>query len=299
MNENNLFKEPKLINRIDGSLPKENSIIGKIESVFDFMKIDSFHFFTKNLADNDKNCVIPLIWKVLLLKKNNYKINIKKELINFIGKKNLLENMTFYEKYSLKLQYIVFYDDIDWGNTNQKLFVIDVIKKENKIKLKIKLLTKIEFENYLYSIQNEDMIMNKPLIYSQTNLEKYLSDQCQRQLNPIKRAIFPGDVDCLICKNQKYNYLIEFKKHTIKGSIEEQSFKKYWYKDRKKYTGLALLAKYLCLNYFINFIYSTNEDKNKIKLEIIDTNLNLIISKIIVFNDKEELKHIIFQLFNK
>lgn len=296
MIEREIFEKPVLINRENGSMPKTNFLLGDIDSVFDTFDTDSFHFFTKQ-HDKNGNYFIPLIWKVLLLKNNNYKIKVAKELINYIGKDKLLREISIYNNYSLNLQYIIFYDNVDWHTVNQKIFVVSFKNKKNKIKSKVKLLTKTEFEKYLFSIQNESMVMNKPLIYSTTNLERYLSDMCQRELCPQKRAIFPGDVDCLIYKENKVRYLIEFKKHTIKGKIENQSFKKYWDKDKKKYTALASLAKYFHLNYFINLIYSTFDDINKIKLEIISSNLKLLKTKIISFITKDELINLLKDIF--
>lgn len=128
MIEREIFEKPVLTNRENGSMPKTNFLLGDIDSVFDTFDTDSFHFFTKQ-HDKNGNYFIPLIWKVLLLKNNNYKIKVAKELINYIGKDKLLREISIYNNYSLNLQYIIFMI---------MLIGIQLIKKFLLLVLKIK-----------------------------------------------------------------------------------------------------------------------------------------------------------------
>lgn len=294
--KSNIFKQPVLQNRENGSLPKTNTLIGDIENVFEIFDCDSFHFFSKR--DENKNVyALPIVWKVLLLKNNDYTLNIEKELLYYVGEEQLIKDLKIYNSYNLKLEYIIFYDDVNWKETNQNIYAVSVSYKQNELSFDTKLYTKQEFEKYLFEINEESMVMKKPLIYSQTKLERYLSEECQFEKRPVNRAFFPGDIDCLIKKEDKFLYLIEFKKHSIDGSIEEESYKKYWGRDIKKYSAINAMSKKLGLNCFYNFIYSTKQDLNKIKIEIIDNNLKLIDSIVFAFKDKKDLEEILQSIF--
>lgn len=278
-----MLRHPKLKKRTDGSMPKTNSIVRRIESIFDDFDNVSFYFFTDRNGD-----VKDIVWKTIIIDSDDEKDLIEK-LTSFVGEEKLREEIQLLQTYSINLQYILFDDNNKWKERQGTIFVasFDIHTCEFD---KIERLSLGDFEKLLLTIQGGPMVMNKPLIYSTSSLEGYLSDMCQKELNPVNRAIFPGDVDVVIYNENKVEYLIELKKHTIYGPISDQTFTKYWYKDMKKYRGLASLSRKFNLSFFINFIYSTSQDHNKIKLEKIGTDLKLIENRIITFKDEQDLK---------
>ncbi len=66
---------------------------------------------------------------------------------------------------------------------------------------------------------------------------------------------------------------------------------KYIYNDRKKYQGIASAAKEFGQDHFYNIIYSTNVDDNKIKIEKIDIDLQIICQTTFEFTSKEDLQN--------
>lgn len=278
-----MLRYPKLIKRADGSMPKTNPIVKRIESVFDDFNNISFHFFTDRNGD-----VKDIAWKIVMIDPDDEK-DLAEKLTSFVGKDKLREEVQLLRTYSIDLQYILFDDNNKWEKDQGNIFVASFEDHSYDIK-KVEKLSLSNFEKLLLTIQGESMVMNKPLHYSTSSLEGYLADMCQRELNPQNRAIFPGDADIIIYNDNKVKYLIELKKHTVYGPISEQTFMKYWDKDKKKYRGLASLSRKFNLSFFINFVYSTKQDLNKIKLEKIGTDLKVIEDSIITFTEEQDLK---------
>lgn len=283
-----ILYEPVLKKRSDGTMPQQNSILGDPFELF--LGINSrlsFHFFT--VDDQIK----PYAWKVLVSDVEIDKSNLKHEILSYINIKQLISDYNYLLSNGIKLQFIVFNDNVNWHTHNGTIYLIDfkVNIDNSSVDFSVREFDKTSFQIHLREIQSHDMIMNKPLIYSTTELEGYFADQCQRDLNPMGKAIFPGDVDLILYSNNKTINIIEFKKHTKygDGSIEDQSFLKYWFKDKKKYTGIALLAKKLNKDFFYNLIYSTkNDELKKIKIEKISTSLELMGNLVKVFESKND-----------
>lgn len=274
-------------------MPAINPFFGNIEDLFsnNYNKT-STHFFTVN------DCLKDQIWKKYV---TNKPANIS-QLKEYFKQHNLIEyfknEISFFNSYGLNFKLIIFYDEINWQIENTNIYIVNFYQEISEYKYEIDIYDKLTFQEHLRDIQGEDMIMNKPLTYSTTELEGYLSDMCQRSKKPVGRAIFPGDVDLILYDYNEAKLLVEFKKHTPYGNIEfdKQSYKQYWYKDKKKYTGLSVLSKSLDLAHFYNVIYSTNKNEfNKIKIEKINsTNLDLTDSFSYQINDpKQEISKIV------
>lgn len=279
-----MLRYPYLKNRSNGSLPKKNKYINKIEDLFIESENLSFHFFT-----DAKSNIKDVVWSIILIDKEDSS-NIGENVLKFVGKDKIKKQTQLLDRYGLSLQYIVFDDTHRWDLGEGEIFIISFKRRLCKLKNIVAKYNLAEFEKLLLEIQGGSMKMNKPLLYSTSTLEGYLADMCQAKLNPINRTIFPGDADLVIYDNNVAKYLIEFKKHTIYGEIKHQSFLKYINYDRKKYLALASLTRKLGLPFFINLIYSTNYDDNKIKIELIDTNMRLVEDKIIVFKGLEDAR---------
>lgn len=286
------LKVPELKRRSDKSLPRKNEYLGDLEDFFiDNESSTSFHFFTSNGKVDDE------VWKVLVSDKNIVPDNLEEEILGIVLLEDLISEIKYFSANNMIFKFVIFFDDINWSTDDGIVFLVEfkLIDNEN-LKFIINQYNKLEFEKYLLIKQNTEMVMNKQLIYSTTQLEGYLSDMCQSHLNPKGRAIFPGDVDLVLYSGENTNRIIEFKKHTQSGdgTIENQSFRKYWYKDSKKYSGIAFLAARLGLNHFVNIIYSTrNDELKKIKFEVIgmkNNELVLLNSTTREFNSLTDIK---------
>lgn len=283
-----ILYEPYLKKRTDKSKPQNNIFLG--DPIDLFMNWDhrlSFHFFT---VDNE---VKPYAWKTLISDIDIDQSILKTEVLAYVNIENLISDYNYLMNHGIELQYVVFNDSKNWHIQNGVIYLVSfkLDNEKSSIYFSIQEFDKFSFQKHLRDIQGQDMIMNKPLIYSTTELEGYFADMCQSRLNPIGRAIFPGDVDLVLYSNNQTIDVIEFKKHTMfgEGKIEDQSFSKYWYKDKKKYTGLSILTKKLNKDFFYNFIYSTkNNELNKVKIEKISTELRLLDQRVVTFENKQE-----------
>lgn len=284
-----ILNEPFLKKRIDKSKPQKNSFFGDPKNLFsEFEKMITFHFFTLNQV------VKPYAWKVLVSDIDFDESLLKTEIFEYAQENDLISDILYLEKYDIELQYIVFNDNRNWALDNGPIYLVSFEIIENKrIDISFEVFEKYSFQKYIRFVQGQDMIMNKSLIFSTTELEGYYADICQSNNHPSGKAIFPGDVDLVLYNKNATISLIEFKKHTVfgEGIIEDQSFKKYWYKDKKKYQGLALLAKKLNKGYFYNIIYSTKKNElRKVKIEKISTELQLIEITIKSFENYKQAK---------
>jgi len=285
----NLYK-PKLKKRVDGSSPKLNKIYGEIESCLQMYPNDTFHFFSDN-----KGNVRNVVWKLFLLK-NDCEFNLEK-FKSEINENELYLELKRLNSYGLNLEYVVFNDSLDWNKNPHTIYVITCRILDKKIIYNLSLFTISEFQKLLFKYQKTSMIMNKPLTYSKTELEGYLADQCQRKNKPINKCIFPGDVDFMIVSKDKIKALIEFKKHSLSSPLIEESYRKYWFKDKKKYHGIAAMTRKLKLNYFYNIIYPTKVDIDKIKIEKIKSNGFFDSFSILKFKNKKELEDLLENYF--
>lgn len=288
-----LYK-PTLKRRSDGSQPKKNNIFGDFENLFDSYEDKlSFHFFSDQDGLKHKKA-----WKILLNETDNFdKKNVSAAIIEVEGRNLIESNVRFLSSKDIELEYIIFKDNLDWTTHNGLIYKIKFYLQNDIIMYQVRSFSRDGFRKYLFELQGESMVMNKKLLYSNTELEGYLSDLCYRNNPQPNTAIFPGDIDLLIYDELRSLYVLEFKKHNIKGPIEEQSFLKYIYNDRKKYMGIASVAIEFGHDFFYNIIYSTNQDLNKIKIEKIDVNLNLLSDQIFEFNTKKELESIFNKIF--
>lgn len=81
--------------------------------------------------------------------------------------------------------------------------------------------------------------INKPINYSDTYLEHYLSKTAK-----YTSATWPGDCDLYLHnKNNECICILEFNKYTAYSNIpiEDQSFINYYSKDRSKFMRLGIL----------------------------------------------------------
>lgn len=287
-----ILREPYLHKRIDNSVPSKNKIIGEPEDHFLFPHKICFHF---GCQDGEE---IKHAWKVLITD-SDLRTCTNEDIVDAIysheSPNKIYNDALFFEKHGLIYSIIIYNDSSNWPTENNLIYMIDCIPSNGKPNLKVNMVNQKEFQAKLVNYFGINRT-NKPLIYATTEFEGYLSDisvpGCQRD----NVTLFPGDCDLVVYNpNHETLCVVEFKKHTMSGygSIEYQSFLKYFYKDRKKYEQIASITKRLGNSYFYNIIYSTKPDElKKVKIEKVSTSLRLLSSAVYSFNDVKELNTI-------
>ncbi len=290
-----ILSEPKLKKRSDKSLPYENKLFENPLNFFNNYRKSSVHFgFHNNLS----TAIKLLVSDEPISNLKNY-FSLIQSLNELYPNQSYLQEFNFYKRHGINFEFLIIYDQVEWKSENNYVLSIDFGSSASSfydLVKSIKLIHQKDYQKrlvYLFGINRT----NKPLIYSTTEFEGYLSDISIKTCNRNDITLFPGDVD-LLTFDQNYNVigLYEFKKHTKfgDGQIENQSFKKYIHQDRKKYQGLALLAQQLNKNFFYNLIYSTKiGEESKLKVEKIDRDLNLIQEMIYTYNKVDDIIKII------
>ena len=296
-----LLSEPSLRKRIDKSQPQENPVLKNPINIFKEEWNSCIHFgayggafsVIRLLTSNE-----PIVDKI------DYE-GVVKSLQSVYPNNEYLNEFIYYAKHDIEFEILIIYDDVNWKLENNRVISIDfkLIKEASVAFIKsIKVMNQKDYQRKLVSKFGINRT-NKPLIYSTTEFESYLSDLSISKCERDDITLFPGDVD-LITFNKNYETLniYEFKKHTKfgYGDIEHQSFRKYFWQDKKKYYGLAALANKLGKKYFFNIIYSIRYGElNKVKVEKIDINLKLIDDYLINFKTVEDLKKLIDEYCNE
>lgn len=158
-----------------------------------------------------------------------------------------------------------------------------------------------EFKELLIERSNGQFRMGKELVYSETELERYLAARSRET-----GAVFPGDCDMLLYDEQyQCLYILEFKKCTKSGMripVEQQSLMRYITKDRSKYMRLNILRLYFeKLEQkeipLITVFYPTT-DETVIKLEAVKNNLTPGLTKVYEMraNPKENSDELLAQI---
>lgn len=283
------LREPKLHKRIDNSVPAKNSVIGEPEDHFLSNYKICFHFGYPDDGD------VLNAWKVLITDSDLTKCSnneIIDAVMSYETPNKLFNDASFLTKHGLKYSIIIYNDSSIWKLENNLIAVVDCNPSNGSAILSVSIIKQSDFQKRMVDLFGINRT-NKPLIYATTEFEGFLSDisipGCSRE----DITLFPGDCD-LAVYNVQLNTIcvVEFKKHTMSGygSIEYQSFLKYFYRDRKKYEQIAKITKKLGNEYFYNIIYSTKPDElRKVKIEKVSTNLRLLSSAVYTFNSLDEL----------
>lgn len=288
---------PFLHKRSDGSLPATNTFIGDLENHFSNNHL-SFHFGT----DENGN-VCDLAIRLFLTDGpvcDGLEDDLYNSVLNFYDRDKLIKHISVLEKYNLHLELLVINDGVNWRTEENNLFVVDFsISDDGEIMEQHFVASQRDYQRFLVDVHGIHRT-NKPLIYATSEFEGFLSDVSTPSCTRDDITLFPGDAD-LIEFDDENNVigLYEFKKHTMSGygNIEFQSFRKYYYKDQKKYESLVSLCRRFNLDCFYNIIYSTRTNElNKIKVETINSNFTLVKDDLFEFSSINELKEILHNL---
>lgn len=299
-NSNYKVIRPTLKSNYNNYSPKENPIFGSIENCFtsnilskhnlNSIKFDFFVIWDKS---KKTGCFNNTIWLKRSIALNNpdedSTINIghfRKKLIECETNDYILNSQKFFEKYELNASYMTIKDIPDKSISickcfnnyeNNNLVISCPVSTEFTIK-DFKFYNLKELRDELRENSGGTFKMNKPLNYSDTYLEHYLSKTAD-----ITGAVWPGDCDLLLYDEYlNCKCILEFKKCTDAGRnipLLKQSFKNYYNNDKSKYIRLAILREYFSerenreiplINVFYPTYKSTND--NFIKLELINGN---------------------------
>lgn len=171
----------------------------------------------------------------------------------------------FYGKYMLFRDLLV----NEWSNNPREIVKLDVNS------LNTNLYSPSEIEEQIYNLRRQTFNLDG-LFWSYSSLECWLS----------KRPNFwPGDLDNIIVEQNTHRprAILEYKKHTMRTPLNEQTLMNYRDRDRRKYESLGLFRDRLSdtnnvVKLFIIF-YSTDRNVDYIKIEQLDgayNNLNVI-----------------------
>lgn len=233
----------------------------------------SFDFFV-NWHLNPPS-ITPIIWvKRILSPDYNYQKvieNVDNTFVKEFGEKQLKVFESFAKNNHLKIQFIIFNDELDWSNADSDILVIDFkIVDNGQFIFGHSLITIDEFKNKIRNYSGGPVqIGAKGLIYGTSNLECYLSGT---------NSLYPGDADLILLDEKSRPIcILEFKKHTLNTSILSQQLSNYYPKpDGRKYDRLAILKNYLS-DYnanipILNIYYPTRNHCKEGRLELLKGN---------------------------
>ena len=205
----------------------------------------SFDFFVN--WSSYPNSLSPIIWIKRVLSPDYKYRNIIKNLNNVIidefGADYLLRLIAFASKFKLAVQLIIFRDDFDWSDKANTVIVVDVNSDaQGSLHFSHNEITITQFKLIIQANSGGPVsIGHKGLIFGTSNLECALSQT---------DSLYPGDIDLLLLNDANEPVaIIEYKKHTLSSSINDQNLSKYYPKpDGRKYDRLAILRDFLNAN---------------------------------------------------
>jgi hypothetical protein len=185
---------------------------------------------------------------------------VKKAILECDGANFLLPLIGFCTKYHLRLEYILFKDNVDWRNAPAGIRKISFDEQANVQSNVVITLTRLKEEIQTHS-GGPLRIGPKGLFYGMTKLECFLSNT---------DAPWPGDLDWMILeKDFTPKAILEYKKHTQTSPIQGQRLANYYPQpDGRKYNRLAMLRD--LINPALPFVvvyYPTKPEVHSIKLE--------------------------------
>lgn len=288
---------PKLRSNTSKYSTKYNPIFGDIKSCFTSdildlynLKSTTFDFFIKWNPNKSSGELNTTIWLKRCLNVHDKNLGINRKDINTI-KNKLIENdsfdyisnnISFFEDNNLDAKYMIIKDKPDGKTAYCKSF--DIYENRPLVfsypvslsfsSSQLRSFTLSQLRTELITNSGGYFKINKPLNYSDTYLEYYLSKTAKNT-----GATWPGDCDLLLYNNNnKCICILEFKKCTSYGNIpiENQSFINYYMKDRSKFMRLGILREYFSAIQghhvpLINVFYPTTNEK-LVKLEVINGN---------------------------
>ncbi|NEN23283.1 hypothetical protein G3O08_07200 [Cryomorpha ignava] len=202
----------------------------------------SFDFFVD--WSLSKPSLTPVIWIKKILSKNHDYAQVQRHLNTImtieLGESYLHRLEALKHVNNLKIQFIIFRDDLDWSSFKASLLVATFNGLEsNGFDFSGELIKIQDFKSRIKAFSGGPIrIGSKGLTYGTSNLECYLSNTS---------SLYPGDVD-LIIFDQAHRpiAILEYKKHTLKSPITNQKLSNYYPRpDGRKYNRLAILRTYL------------------------------------------------------
>lgn len=279
--------KPELKSNITHKISAQNKIFGKIEDCFNKELLQnyelnsiSFDFFVNWEASKRTGNLDTSLWFKRTLVINNHMkkyIDLQKKdifikrLIENESLDSMKKNYKFLEKYNLSAKYMIIKDTCEFLEANNTPIVVSSPLVQDYMKSTLETLTLNQLNNILIKNSGGRFKINKPLNYSETQLEYFLAANSEKT-----GSLWPGDCDMILFDDEfNCKCILEFKKCTKWGNVkvEKQDFTTYYNKDKTKYTRLGILRDYFSniskkvIPYVVVF-YPTN-DESIIKIESI------------------------------
>lgn len=172
----------------------------------------------------------------------------------------------------LHLEFLIF-RDVDWySNPNEKIIFSRALNHADSLSFKSKVIGLEELMGKItLGSGGEVYVGKKGLIYGTSTLECYLSNT---------PSAYPGDADMVLVdiKTSKPRCILEFKKHNLSSSVEEQKVSNYYPRpDKRKYDRLAVLRDFFVEDLaLVNVYYPTLDSHYQTKVEIISGGIGSI-----------------------
>ena len=190
--------------------------------------------------------ITPTIWIKRLVNDGHSYHDVTNDLDRVMnaefGVKYLNRLTDFAIGHQLHLQFLLFKDQANWAKEDSTVLMITVCKDEHdQLHFSHTEVTIVEFKKIIQRNSGGPVQMGtKGLIYGTSCLECLLSHT---------DSLYPGDVDLLLLdENNIPKAVVEFKKHTLLTSIDDEQLSKYYPRpDARKYERLAILRDYLCV----------------------------------------------------
>lgn len=295
--------------------PKYNPRLGDFTYQYSRRALEAFGFhavsfcffilWNKNKTDGDFNRTIWIKREITI--HDNGVVNLADPFFDgtFFANENeeqLYRDLDFFRGHYMQCRYMVVKNlQENFRLSGQTQVAVEVAVGEGKC-LRKRPVSLADMESMLIENSNGKFKMKKPLIFYETDLERYLSLHSAET-----GAVFPGDCDMLLYDaDGRCRYILEFKKCTPNGPIpvEKQSFLNYIAADRSKYVRLNLLRKYMEETEgrkipLVNVFYPIATEQ-VIKLEEISRDMNSGVVRILQMkNDPEENQYRLFQTIHE
>lgn len=266
-----MLLKPKLAMCSDRTvLPKTNAKSGQPEDWFNnknlakyALSVTSFDFFIDWTIDRVED---PLwIKRIVSEKFAPWPIADTNTLQGWIECSEYLTSIkrlcAFSSSRGFTVSFMLFKESENWGNSKSPIVKVKLDEDGNIHSTFIKTLEEVRGSIRKYS-GGPISIGQKGLIFGTSSLECFLSKT---------DSAWPGDVDSLILNDSAEPIaILEYKKHTKTGSIENQTLSNYYpYPDGRKYKRLWLFKERIsepALPLVVCY-YSTDVNEKQIKLE--------------------------------
>lgn len=235
---------------------------------YDFFDFDGF------IINFQKKIATALLIKREFSFDDPHEVNnesLSQAILNYEDLKELENGINFSTMLSIPLFLTIWpfdYPKMKYMELNNPLSIFEVIKEDNKIKLKlIERGNEDTLKSFIRKYRNFSFSFVKPMTISKTFMDYFLSTTSDP---------WPGDLDGILKKNRtgEIEALLEFKTHNLSSPITEESVDKYGKQDFRRFKVLFYLQKQIKeLQGFepliLYIIWGTGDTHKEVKIQIL------------------------------